>query len=58
MDKKIAELDRLVRNLSSRIKELERDNNMLKSISQLSSTSTLSDVILTLNKVTSSIKRK
>lgn len=57
VDKKVAELDRLVRNLSDRVKVLERENRVLKSTSQIPSTATLAELITEVNKITNNLKR-
>lgn len=57
VDKKVAELDRLVRNLSDRVKVLERENRVLKSASQIPSTATLAELITEVNKITNNLKR-
>lgn len=47
-----------IRKLSDRISSLEKRLHSLESIPQVSSASTLSDIILVVNKIVKGIKRK
>ena len=46
------------RELEARIKKLEDQLNNLQSIPQVSSIATINDIILVINKITNSIKRR
>jgi hypothetical protein len=57
MNDYMALLDR-IKKLENKVSSLEKDNASLKSIAQLKNDASINDVIMSVNKITHSLKRK